>query len=175
MRRTFTDSVQSFLRHQAAGRDRSAERALARAFRALPALAPSSAFAERVVARLGRLPLAAASRDVAGLPWRFLLAVAGALVAIAVLSLPSVLWLVRLGYEPGLLREISIGALLGAIQRFGEGLVVWETLAGICRTVAAAAAAPAPLATLAAVMLLSIAGFRTLRGLVATERSSPYA
>ena len=170
----FSHAVRRFLDHEAAGRTERAERALGSAFRSLPAAVPSVALAELVVARLGLVPAAPVSRDVAGLPWRVLVALTGALVAFAVLSLPTFVWLMRLGFAPGRLLEMAIGALVAVIQRIGEGLVVWEVLAGIGRTLAAAAA-PTPMATLLAGTLLTVAGALTLRGLVAAERSSPYA
>ena len=132
-------------------------------------------FSGRVLNRLG-IPLAVASRPVWQPNWALRWVLCSCLLLGAWLSwiLPELLpSLVKLA-DPLRLAELWIAAIVGTARRFGEGMIVWRALSVLSSKLASALSSPQSLVFLSFAALLSIAAFRTLHGLIASERSTRY-
>ena len=125
------------------GRDREAERALGKVFRALPLPVPGRDLVAGTLAELGLAlpPAAAASAPHWAFRWAVAMALslsglATALIAPALLSTVSfqgsVNWIVDLG----------AGLLAGASRRLAAGVAMWEVLDGAAATATEILATP---------------------------------
>ena len=175
MNRKLRKVVFDWLRLQNEGREHQAEKALQKAFSLMPIEAVPDGFSSRVLAHLG-----IGAIPVSDPVWRPNWVLRSVLCSCLLLGawiawilpeiLPSILALVN----PSKIAEVGVGTMVTAVQRFGEGLVVWRVLADISSTLTAALTSPQSLAMLAFGALLSVLAFRTLQGLIDSERSSRY-
>ncbi|MDX1501667.1 MAG: hypothetical protein R3325_04835 [Thermoanaerobaculia bacterium] len=167
-------ALESWLRHEAAGRDRRAEAALASIFALLPRAEPSAEFLAKVLAGAG-FEAPARRLRAAGPRLRALVLVCGALVATALALLPTLLSALAALVRTGKPLELAAAALAAGIQRIGESLALWETLAGVSGAVGSALASPLILAILALCAAVSLLAFKLLESLLVSDRSTYYA
>lgn len=175
MNRKLKQAVFNWLRLQREGHDQGAEKALDTVFSMLPREPVPDGFSERVLARL-RISVALVSRPVWQPNWVLRWVLCSCLLLGAWLSwiLPELLPSILRFADPLRLAELWIGALVGTARRFGEGMIVWRALSELSSKLASALSSPQSLVVLSFAALLSIAAFRTLHGLLASERSTRY-
>ena len=176
MKRKLEKAVIHWLRLQREGRDEAAaETALRNAFSLMPYGAVPSDFSARVLAQLGiRAPLASVPVWRPNLVLRWVLCSCLFIGAWLTWFLPEIFPSLLALLNPSRLADLGVGTFVTAAQSFGEGLVVWGALADISSKLAEVLATPQSLAVLASAVLVSILAFRTLHGLIASERSSRY-
>lgn len=160
--------------------DEAAERALARVFRALPMPTPSSALANRTLARLGLSPLAprAASRVLRRPHWAYRWAVALSLSLsglATVLYAPALLSSLSLKGSANWIVDVGAGFLATVSRRLAAGYTLWDVIARAGATAAEIMATPQVFGMMLATVLFGLATLRVLAGLVAVERSSYHA
>jgi len=173
--RKLKKAVFDWLQLQNEGREHQAEEALQKAFSLMPSEVIPSGFSSRVLAQLG-IGVVPVPDPIWRPNWVLRFALCSCLLLGAWFAwilpgiFPSILALANLSTIAG----VGVGTMVAAAQRFGEGLVVWRALADISSTLMLALTSPQSLAVLAFGALVSILAFRTLHGLIASERSSRY-
>jgi hypothetical protein len=176
MGRTLHKSVRQWFQEERLDRLDSAEQGLRRVFAQLPLPGPASGFADRVLLRVGLAPepLLFGSISTA---WamRLALALCLILVTVTVLVTPGIVYVVFGSLKGDSLAQIGTAALVGFLQRFGEGLAVWQTFSGAGRILASTLNTPSVFAALIFGSLFSIGAFRLLHGLMITDRGTHYA
>ena len=175
MNRKLKKTVFDWLRLEAAGREEQAENALRRAFSLMPAETVPAGFSSRVLAQLG-LRVAPVPDPMWRPNWvlRWVLCSCLLLGAWLAWFLPEIFPSLLTLANPSRIAEFGIGTFTAAVQRFGEGLIVWRVLADTSAKLVSALTSPQSLAILAFGALLSTLALRTLHGLIASERSSRY-
>lgn len=176
MGRTLHKSVRQWLHEERLDRLDSAEQGLRRVFAQLPLPGPAPGFADRVLARAGLAPepLLFGSISTAW-AWRLAIALCLVLVTVTVLLTPGIVYVVFGSLKGDSLAQIGTAALVGFLQRFGEGLAVWQTFSGAGRILASTLNTPSVYAALIFGSLFSIGAFRLLHGLMISDRGTSYA
>ena len=175
MKRKLRTAFNNWLRYQREGYDLQAEEALAEAFSHLPAETLPAGFASQILAQMG-LRAFPSAEPMWRPNWIFRLVLSSCLFlgAWLVWILPEILPSILALASPGRIAEFGLAAMVGTVQRYAEGLVVWGVLADIADTVTVALTSTRALALLASGALMSILAFRTLHGFITSERSSRY-
>ena len=160
------------------GRDDEADEALFALFEAeaLPPLAPSAGFADRVLVRAGVVAGAPVRRSAFGGLW-FRGLVALALLATG-LSLPwlsgalrSLVELAGRLWSPGDLVRLGMAALVTLSQALASVITFGEGLLGLGRVLASPFATPPVALVVVLCLLVSLMAFHFLRNLIARDRS----
>ncbi len=152
------------------GREVDAEAALAGVFTALPGLAPTVGFVDRVMAGAGFIrPPMMESRWFRGAIAAVLLLVGLAMAWI----LPAVLGLTRL-ITPGELASLAVQGFVAVISRIDELLALWQVWTRIASTAMLVATSPPVVLSLLALTALSAFTFRGLSELLSPQRSPDY-
>ena len=176
MGRKLHKSVRHWLQEERLDRLDGAELGLRQVFAQLPLAGPAPGFADRVLARVGLVPepLLFGSISTA---WALRLAIALCLVlvTITVLVTPGIVYVVFGSLKGDSLTQIGTAALVGFLQRFGEGLAVWQAFSGAGRILASTLNTPSVYAALIFGSLFSIGAFRLLHGLMISDRGTSYA
>lgn len=176
MGRKLHKSVRHWLHEERHDRPDSAELGLRRVFAQLPLPGPAPGFADRVLARVGLAPeprlLGTLSTAWA---WRLAIALCLVLVTVTVLLTPGIVYVVFGSLKGDSLAQIGTTALVGFLQRFGEGLAVWQAFSGAGRILASTLNTPFVYAALIVGSLFSIGAFRVLHGLMISDRGTNYA
>ncbi len=175
MNRKLNRALDSWLQLEQKGLNQQADEALAGLFARLPLEPIPVGFADRLMARAGLEPVAAAEVGwIASWGLRLVVSVCLALTAIS-------LWLIP-GYFPALLglfnpataTELAVGALVGVFHQLGSGLVVWRIFSTAGTILSSTLSSPIYLMALFSAVLLSFGAFRLLHEIVFSERSSRY-
>ena len=175
MKRKLRKAINNWLRYQSQGHDSQAEKALIEAFSHLPAETLPAGFASQILAQLGlRADVSAEPMWRPNWVFRMVLSLCLFLGAWIVWILPEILPSILTLASPARLADFGLAAMIGTVQRYAEGLVVWRVLADISATVTAILTSARALAMLASGALMSILAFRTLHGFITSERSSRY-
>lgn len=176
MGRKLHDAVKQWLSEERLDRLEGAERELKRVFARLPLPGPAPGFADRVLWRVGLAPepllFGMLSRAWA---WRLATALGLVLVTLSVLLTPGVVYVAYGSLKGDSLPQLGTAALVGFLQRFGDGLAVWKTFSGVGQILASTLNTPAYFAALVLVTLLSLGAFRLLHELMISDRSTRYA
>ena len=164
------DSWRRFREAEAAGRDAEADLALRELFFALPRLAPSAGFADRILARVAR------RTSIFALPGvRFGLAAALLVAAFGTaLFAPMALPLAGL-IGPGGILSAAIRGLAGFSVRAASGLATWSSLSNAAWVIGRTALHPPILALLLLQFAVAAAALRGLVALTPSTRSSRHA
>ncbi len=165
--------LRRWLTAEAGGRDGDAERALARAFEALPAISPAAGFADRVLAAAMPAPLPAA---VLASPWGRGLVAACLLSAglAAAYLLPLMLSLTQVIAPAEAIGGLVQGAV-AALGRIDELLSVWRLWAWLIDTTLLVVTAPPVVLALLTLTVLSALTFRGLQRALVPHRSLDHA
>ncbi len=168
-------AVFSWLRLQSEGRDDQAEAALQKAFSLMPVESVPAGFSSRVLAQLG-IRVTPVPEPIWRPNWvlRWVLCSCLLLGSWITWILPEIFPSILALANPMKIADVGVGTMVAALQRLGEGLVVWRVLADMSTKLTLALTSPQSIAVLAMGALMSTLAFRALHGLIASERSSRY-
>lgn len=176
MRPSDDEILNRWLHAERDGRDEDADDALFALFEALPPLAPSPGFADRVLVRSGlATPVPArrtlsAQRWIRGLVTVSLLAMGLALpwligMLLSAASVTSVVW------GPGDLLSLGTGTLIAVSQGVAATLALWGWFLEIGRALASPLTTQAVALVMIGCLLVSLIAFHFLRDLITRDRS----
>jgi hypothetical protein len=173
--RKLGSAVRKWLESERSGREEEAEKALFKVFARLPEVSLPNGFAARVMASAGLTPVRQPARLTAP-AWalRGFVLVCLLLAGMAALALPTLLPPLAGLFHVGLVLEVGVEALVGLLQRLGDGLTYWRAMTQVSEVFSSLVTTPPLFAALVAGILLSIGAFRLLYGLMIPERSIRY-